>query len=93
MNIRAEDRIAAVCNDLAPISLSCSEMKGGADFAPSTDTNNNGQFEESEWVALTGDLLVTFQEQFGLFDCSDNLSCTRVTGPENAEEELSLIHI
>ena len=93
MNIRAEDRIAAVCNDLPTLSLDCSEMHGGADFAPTTDANENGQFEESEWVALSGDLLVSFQEQFGLFDCSDNLSCTKVTGPENAEEEYQLISL
>ena len=68
-------------------------MKGGTDFAPSTDTNNDGQFEESEWVALSGDLLVQFQEQFGSFDCSDNLSCTKLTGPENAEEEYQLISL
>jgi len=93
MNIRAENRIAAVCNDLAPISLNCSEMKGGADFAPSTDTDNDGQFEESEWVALTGDLLVKFREQFGLFDCSNNLSCASVISTENAEEEYQLISL
>ncbi len=93
MNIRAEDRIPAVCSDLAPISLECSQMQGGVDFAPSTDTNNDGQFEESEWVTLSGDLLIQFQEQFGLFDCSDNLSCTKLTGPGNAEEEYQLISL
>ncbi len=93
MNIRAEDRIAAVCNDLPALKIDCSEMHGGTDFAPSTDVDNDGEFEESEWVALTGDLLVSFQEQFGLFDCSDNLSCTKVTGPENAEEEYQLISL
>ncbi len=93
MNIRAEDRIAAVCNDLPALTLDCSEMHGGTDFAPSTDVDQDGEFEESEWTPLSGELLTNFQEQFGTFDCSDNLSCTKLTGPENSEEEYQLISL
>ncbi len=92
MIVKPEDRIAAVCEDLETLYLTCDDFDQGPEpIAPSTDKNGDGRFEDSEWIELTGHLLLQFQNQFGQFDCSDNLSCTKLGTPENSMEEYQLI--
>ena len=78
MEIRPEDKFAPICTDLATVNTTCSQGHAGQ-YGTSTDVDEDGEMEESEWVDLTGDLEVYYNETFGNPTCSDNLTCQEIT--------------
>jgi len=88
MIVKGEDRIAPICSDLPTAFLDCSEFHDDI-YGSSTDTDGDGNFEDSEWVNLVGPLLSTFRLQFGIFECTDNLTCLQAN--TNVEEQYQLI--
>jgi len=89
MIVKGEDRIAPICSDLPPAYIDCSEFHGDI-YGSTTDTDGDGNFEDSEWIHLEGPLLSTFRLQFGIFECTDNLTCLQAN--TNVEEQYQLIN-
>jgi len=72
------DVIPPFCADLPDFTGTCNEFHS-EQFGPSTDTNEDGFFNEAEWVDLTDDLLNEYNNQFGNPVCEDNLACVPFT--------------
>ena len=90
LDVVVEDKIDPICQDLDPVTRFCDEFHNG-ELGASTDADGDGEFEAEEWQPLTGDLLATYQEEFGSFVCDDNLSVAAGCGTLERVEEYQLI--
>jgi len=86
-NISVLDVIPPFCNDLADFNGTCDNFHDDQ-FGPTTDTNEDGFFNEAEWVDLTGDLLQVYNNQFGDPQCEDNIACV----PFSSQQQYQLIY-
>ena len=88
VNIIAEDKISPTCSSLPDQTAYCDEVHANS-LGTSTDTNDNGLFDYSEWVKLEGALLDYYNSNYGdpLTNCNDNLACHELT----MEQEYQLI--
>ena len=77
MNVVIEDKIAPICSDLPDMTGTCDEGHIGNEFL-ATDTNENGEMEDSEWVDLTDEQANKFNDKYGNPNCSDNVTCYEV---------------
>ena len=78
LTVVAEDKIPPICEPLENDTITCRDIHTG-ELGMDTDTDGDGQMEDSEWLPLTGTLLDTYNERFGNPVCSDNLSCGDLT--------------
>ncbi|MFK7979642.1 MAG: T9SS type A sorting domain-containing protein, partial [Saprospiraceae bacterium] len=81
------DVIPPFCQDLPDFTGTCNEFHN-EQFGPSTDTNEDYAFNDEEWVTLTDDLLIEYNNQFGNPNCEDNLACVSFT----SEQQYQLIY-
>jgi len=74
------DEIFPSCGKLPDVDLFCDEFRTG-DLGASTDTNENGQFDEEEYIPLTGSMMESFNAEYGnpLDICDDNIKCHPMT--------------
>lgn len=86
-NVVLLDLIPPFCEDLPDFTGTCDNYHNGQ-FGPTTDTNEDGFFTESEWTDLTGDMLEEYNTQFGNPSCEDNLACV----PFTSEQQYQLIY-
>ncbi len=86
-NVTLLDVIPPFCEELPDFEGTCDNFHNGQ-FGPTTDTNENGFFNESEWVELTGDLFDEYNSQFGNPMCEDNLACV----PFSSEQQYQVIY-
>lgn len=88
MEIKAEDKITPICQPLPPATAFCDEFSN-SELGSETDLNNNGVFDENEWIPLLGDLEIFYNEKFGnpALVCEDNLDCNNLM----LEQEYQLI--
>jgi len=86
-NVTLLDLIPPFCEELADFEGTCDNYHNGQ-FGPTTDTNENGYFNESEWGDLTGDLLDEYNRQFGDPRCEDNLACV----PFSSQQQYQVIY-
>ena len=70
LTVNAEDKIDPICA-LDDYELACDTYHRVA-FGNSTDTNNNNQLDNREYVDLTDTLLAFYNEAFGHPICQDN---------------------
>jgi len=76
LDVTVEDKINPICNELDDVTEDC-EKYHAEELGASTDTDEDLAMEDSEWVALTGDLLDFYNGEFGDVDatvCEDNLA-------------------
>lgn len=80
VNILAEDKISPTCSSLPDQTAYCDEVHANS-LGSSTDTNDNGAFDYSEWVKLEGALQDFYNSNYGdpLTNCTDNLACNGLT--------------
>ncbi len=88
VNIIAEDKISPTCSSLPDQTAYCDEVHANS-LGNSTDTNDNGFFDFSEWIKLEGALLDFYNSNYGdpLTNCTDNLACNDLA----VEQEYQLI--
>ncbi|MEM1119819.1 MAG: T9SS type A sorting domain-containing protein [Bacteroidota bacterium] len=81
------DEVFPSCGKLPDVDLFCDEFKTG-ELGTSTDTNGNGQFDDEEYLPLTGVMLDTFNLKYGnpIDICDDNIKCH----PMDIEQEYQL---
>lgn len=84
--ITGKDATVPECGELSDQTFACEDFHAD-DFGPTTDVNNNKDFDDSEYIALTGSLATTYNATFGNPDCSDNLTC----GSASIEQEYQLV--
>jgi len=76
LDVEVEDKINPYCEPLENVVGDCEDYHTG-DFGKTTDTDEDGEMEESEYIDLTGELLTIINTEFGdpatLKICSDNL--------------------
>lgn len=74
------DEVFPSCGKLPDVDLFCDEFKTG-DLGTSTDTNENGQFDDDEYIPLTGAMLEEFNSKYGnpIDICDDNIKCHPMT--------------
>ena len=90
MKVVAVDKIDPICVDLPNQWDYCDNFHNG-ELGISTDTDSDQQFDNTEWIDLTGDLAATYNEKYGVpFSvCVDNLSCIDLT----IEQQYQLIDL
>ncbi len=90
MEVVATDKIDPICVALPNQWDYCDNFHNGELGAP-TDTDADQQFDNTEWVALTGDLADLYNGKYGVpFSvCVDNLSCLDLT----IEQQYQLIDL
>ena len=77
-NVILLDVIPPYCADLPDFTGTCDNFHNDQ-FGVSTDVNENYSLDDTEWVDLTDDLLVEYNNQFGNPVCEDNLACVPFT--------------
>ncbi|MEM6319684.1 MAG: T9SS type A sorting domain-containing protein [Bacteroidota bacterium] len=85
--INVKDDIYPSCGKLPDVNLWCDEFKTG-ELGVSTDTNENGAFDDDEYLPLEGAMLDSFNLQYGnpIDICDDNIKCH----PMKIEQEYQL---
>ena len=78
MNVILEDKIAPICSDLPDQKGTCDAQHSDV-FGPSTDTNENGKMDDSEWMDMTPQQVDFYNTKYGNPECSDNLQCDELT--------------
>ena len=77
LDIAVEDKINPFCSPLADVTEDCEEFHSD-ELGASTDTNEDLEMDDSEFVALTGDLEAVYNAAFGNPTqgaiCEDNLA-------------------
>ena len=73
-SVRLEDKVSPICQNLPDEIITCDVLKSN-DYGQSTDSNNNGVFEEAEWRDMTANQMLVFNEQFRWPPCLENISC------------------
>ena len=84
--ITGKDSTVPECGELSDQTLACEDFHID-NFGTSTDTNENKDFDDTEYIALSGALQTAYNEAFGNPDCSDNLTC----GSASIEQEYQLV--
>jgi len=80
-NVILLDVIPPFCEDLPDFNGTCDNFHNDQ-FGVTTDTNEDGFFNDAEWVDLTDDLLAEYNNQFGNPACEDNLACVPFTSQQ-----------
>ena len=93
LDVEVEDKIVPYCAPLENIEGDCEDYHNG-DLGLSTDTDEDFEMEEAEYLTLDGDLLTFYNQAFGnpatLKICEDNLK-TAECGELTFEQEYQLI--
>ena len=93
LDVAVEDRINPICQPLQDILGDCEDYPNGM-LGESTDVDENSIMADNEYVALEGDLLAFYNEQFGnpatLGICEDNLAGANCGGL-TIEQQFQLI--
>ena len=93
LDVLVEDKINPICEALPDEQGFCDEYHNG-ELGASTDVNEDFEMSNSEYVALTGDLLAVYNAEFGdpaaLKVCEDNLN-SAVCGSLEFEQQYQLI--
>jgi len=93
LDVAVEDKISPYCEPLQNVVGDCEDYHSDA-LGASTDADENLMMADSEYVALTGDLLDLYNENFGnpatLEVCEDNLNGINC-GTLTIEQEYQLI--
>ncbi len=93
LNVEVEDKINPYCAPLEDTIGNCENYHNGV-LGLTTDTNEDFEMEEAEYVTLTGDLLAFYNAEFGdpatLKICEDNLKGAEC-GELTFEQEYQLI--
>jgi len=74
VQITGKDNSMPACQPLDDRTVACEDFHI-ADFGTTTDANENKAFDNTEWVALTGDLATVYNEAFGNPSCNSNSAC------------------
>ena len=85
LNVVVEDKIAPHCEDLALSVKFCDEFHNG-ELGASTDTDGDRAFDEDEWLVLPEELQAVYDENFGTFNCYDNLNVENCGTLDHVEE-------
>ncbi|MEM1120843.1 MAG: hypothetical protein AAGJ18_10375, partial [Bacteroidota bacterium] len=76
IDVEVEDKISPICQPLLDVIGDCEDYHTG-DFGATTDADDDGKMEDSEYVDLTDKLLAVINRDFGdpfdLTICRDNL--------------------
>jgi len=75
--VNVEDKVAPICSDLPTMTETCDEVHIG-NILPTTDTNEDGKMDETEWVDLTAAQVEEFNTKYENPNCSDNISCSEL---------------
>lgn len=86
VKITGKDSTVPECGELDNQTVACEDFHVD-EFGVVTDANENKDFDDSEYIALTGALKTSYNEAFGNPDCSDNLTC----GSASIEQEYQLV--
>ncbi len=86
IKITGKDSTIPECGVLNNQTLACEDFHV-EEFGATTDANDSKDFDDTEYVALTGALKTTYNDAFGNPDCSDNLTC----GTASIEQEYQLV--
>ena len=78
MTVNVEDKIAPICSDLPEFTLSCEDTHLVSELA-TTDANDNHKMDDAEWTDVDTELAIDFNSQFGIPNCSDNVTCGILT--------------
>lgn len=70
--ITGKDVSIPTCVVLEDLTYNCNQFHP-EDFGLSTDSNNNGEFDDNEWEKLIGPLANIYNQEFGQPTCTDNL--------------------
>jgi len=81
------DVVPPFCNDLPDFTGTCDDYHT-EQFGPTTDTNGDGLFNDTEWVALTDGLFYQYNNEFGNPQCEDNLACVAFS----SEQQYQMIY-
>ena len=77
MMVNVEDKIQPICTDLPDITKTCDENY--IELPASSDTDNDKQMEENEWIDMDTELMEYFNTQYGNPNCSDSKKCDSLT--------------
>jgi hypothetical protein len=90
MEVEPEDKISPYCAPLPDAQDYCDNLHNG-ELGAVTDTDNDKQFDNTEWLKLEGDLADFYNQKYGNPDqvCVDNLTCKDYT----LEQQYQLINL
>lgn len=73
-SVRLEDKVSPICQNLPDQTTTCDEIKAN-DFGVTTDTNNDGKFDETEWRSMSNNQMLVYNLTFGTPACVENITC------------------